>query len=79
MANAYLWVKQIPGPLVLIPLPNSSCALNTNIVPRTFFQAQALASKLNNTTVLDCLRWKVAKESASAGGGTRHPQELYNN
>jgi hypothetical protein len=79
MANAYLWEKQTPGPLVLVPLPNSPCALNTNIIPRTFFQAQALAQRLNNTTVLDCLRWRVAKESASGGGGTRHPQELYDN
>jgi hypothetical protein len=79
MANAYLWEKQILGPLVLVPLPNSSCALNTNIIPRTFFQAQALAQKLNSTTVLDCLRWKLAKESASGGGGTRDPQELYDN
>lgn len=79
MANAYLWEKQTPGPLVLVPLPNSPCALNTNIIPRTFFQAQALAQRLNSTTVLDCLRWKVAKESASGGGGTRHPQELYDN
>lgn len=79
MANAFLWEKQTPGPLVLVPLPNSSCALNTNTIPRTFFQAQALAQKLNNTTVLDCLRWKVATESASGGGGTRNPQELYDN
>jgi hypothetical protein len=79
MANAYLWDKQTAGPLVLIPLPNSSCALNTDIVPRTYLQALALGGKLNNTTVLDCLRWKVAKESASGGGGTRNPQQLYDN
>lgn len=79
MANAYLWQKQTPGPLVLVPLPNSSCVLGTNNIPRTFFQAQALAQRLNNTTVLDCLRWKEARASASGGGGSRHPQILYNN
>ncbi|SRR6266700_664788 len=79
MAYAYFWEKQTPSPLVLVPLPNSPCALNTNTIPRTFYQAQALAQVLNNTTVLDCLRWKVAKESASGGSGSRDPQELYDN
>lgn len=80
MANAYLWEKQTPGPLVLIPVPNSSCAISTKTIPRTFFQAQALASRLSQTTVLDCLRWKVVKEKASGGGGgTRNPHLLYGN
>ncbi len=79
MGYQYLGEKQTPGPLVLVPLPNSPCAVDTNILPRTFFQAQALAQRLNNTTVLDCLRWKVAKESASGGSGSRDPQALYDN
>ena len=79
IANAYLLEKQTSGPLVLIPLPNSSCAVSTRTLPRTFFQAQALASRLNQAVVLDCLRWKVVKEKASGGGGTRNPQLLYGN
>ena len=80
MAYAYLAQKQTPAPLVLVPVPNSSCVLNTNSIPRTFFQAQALAMRLVQATVLDCLRWKVAKEKASGGGGgTRNPQLLYDN
>jgi hypothetical protein len=80
MATAYLRGKKTPGPAVLVPIPNSSCAITNNIIPRTLSQAQALARNLNHTTVADCLRWKVAKERASGkGGGTRNPQELYGN
>jgi predicted amidophosphoribosyltransferase len=71
--------KNTHGPVTLIPVPNSSCALTNTIVSRTLSQAQALANNLNHTTVLDCLRWKQPQASASSGGGTRHPQLLYGN
>lgn len=79
MATAYLREKKTPGPAALVPLPNSRCTVSNGIMPRTLAQAQALASSLRHTTVLDCLRWKVQKPSASGAGGTRNPQELYDN
>jgi hypothetical protein len=79
MATAYVREKKTPGPAVLVPLPNSRCTVGNGVLPRTLAQAQALAANLRHTTVLDCLRWKVEKPSASGGGGTRNPQALYNN
>jgi|ERR1043166_1791106 hypothetical protein len=77
MASQYILQKQVPAPLVFIPIPNSSCTADCSTAPRTVTLAQAVAEKLRPTSVVDCLRWQHAMGSASTGGGPRRPQTLY--
>jgi hypothetical protein len=66
-------------PLTLVPVPDSHCALDASLPPRTVALAAALASALPHGTaaVADVLRWAQPMDSAHSGGGTRDPQELY--
>lgn len=77
MASQYILQRQVLAPLVFVPIPNSSCAVDCRTAPRTVTLAEAVAGKLKPTLVVDCLRWQHPMDSASTGGGTRSPQRLY--
>jgi hypothetical protein len=67
------------GPVAFVPLPNSSCAVNTDQPPRTRKLADALATHIltGDAIVADILRWDTPLPSAHEAGGTRDPQLLY--
>src|SRR5260370_26378286 len=69
--------KHLARPLLLVPVPNSSCAVTNKKVPRIFRLAEAIASRLQRVDVLDCLRWEKPMRSSHSMGGTRDRQELY--
>jgi predicted amidophosphoribosyltransferase len=77
MAMAPTRDLRIPHPLILVPIPNSSCTTTNGKVPRTTRLAKALAVQLGEE-VWDRLRWKTIM-TPSSQGGTRDPQELYDN
>jgi len=77
MAMAPTRDLRIPHPLILVPIPNSSCTTTNGKVPRTTRLAKALAVQLREE-VWDRLRWKTIM-TPSSQGGTRDPQELYDN
>jgi hypothetical protein len=77
MAMAPTMDLRIPHPLILVPIPNSSCTNTNGKVPRTTRLAKALAVQLGQE-VWDRLRWKTIM-TPSSQGGTRDPQELYDN
>jgi predicted amidophosphoribosyltransferase len=77
MAMAPTRDLRIPHPLILVPSPNSSCTTTNGKVPRTTRLAKALAVQLGEE-VWDRLRWKAIM-TPSSQGGTRDPQELYDN
>jgi hypothetical protein len=65
-------------PGVVVPVPNSRCHVGCPWRPRTLEQAQVLALELERgVTVLDAFRWSESLLSASAGGGQREPQHLF--
>jgi hypothetical protein len=66
------------GPLIFVPLPNSSCTKADKNKPRTALLAEAVASKLKNAQVWDGLRWTCVM-TPTHQGGTRNPQTLYDN
>jgi hypothetical protein len=66
------------GPLILVPLPNSSSTVDSGVKSRTAHLAEAIASKLNNAQVWDGLRW-IEEEIPTHQEGTREPQLLYEN
>jgi predicted amidophosphoribosyltransferase len=78
MAMAPTRDLRIPRPLVLVPIPNSSCTTTNGKVPRTTRLAKALLVQLGEGEVWDRLRWKTSM-TPSSQGGTRDPQELYDN
>ncbi len=72
------------GPLALVPVPNSKndvaslSSRSAGAAPRTRAQAEALVHELSGgASVADVLRWSEPLPSASSGGGSRDPQELY--
>jgi hypothetical protein len=68
----------LSSPAVIVPVPNSCCHVGWPLPPRTLEQAHALASELEQgLIVLDALRWSESLLSASAGGGQREPQHLF--
>lgn len=71
-------VKELDGPLILVPLPNGSSTVDNGKVPRTAVLAESIAAKLNNAKVWDGLRWTKEMPSTHEGG-TRDPQKLYEN
>jgi predicted amidophosphoribosyltransferase len=75
MAAAYL--QDHTTKVVLTPIPNSHCTQANGEIPRTTGIAAAVATRLG-IEVLDCLRWKEGM-LPSSHGGTRNPQELYDN
>jgi predicted amidophosphoribosyltransferase len=71
--------RNLAGPFLLIPVPNSKCVLDSS-GPRTRKLAQAIAAELQDSShVLDCLRWRKNLGSASHEGGPRAPAILYAN
>lgn len=78
LAAAEIVKLGLRGPLILVPLPNSSSTVRNDEKPRTILLAAAIAEKLNNARVWDGLRW--AKEMVPTHQeGTRDPQQLYDN
>ena len=73
-----LGMKRLRAPIVLVPVPDSTCTSASSHVPRTALLAQSLASHLMNAVVFDGLRWVRAVRS-SHDGGTRNPTRLYDN
>lgn len=67
--------KRFAGPLILVPLPNSSSTVDNGKEPRTAVLAANIAAKLKNTKSCDCLRWTKEWPAKS----TRDPQKLYDN
>jgi|ERR1700722_1237284 len=78
LAADYLNGKKLVRPVFLVPIPNSPCTAANGKVPRTARLAKAIADRMQNVTVLDCLRWKKVMPSARKGG-SRDPQVLYEN
>jgi predicted amidophosphoribosyltransferase len=76
MAAQYLQDNET-NELVLVPIPNSHCTEANGEIPRTTRIAAAIAARVG-IEVLDCLRWKEAM-TPSSHGGTRNPQELFDN
>jgi hypothetical protein len=71
-------VREVAGPLTLVPLPNSSSTVDNNKEPRTALLAGSIACKLLKATVWDGLRW-IEQMIPTHQEGTRDPQELYEN
>jgi hypothetical protein len=78
LAAAEIVKLRIPGPVILVPLPNSASTVKNGNVPRTALLAERIAAKLKNTKVWDGLRW-TRKMTPTHQGGTRDPQRLYDN
>jgi len=78
MGADYLVRQNLTGPLMLVPVPNSSCAVTINAEPRTLLLAQAIAARVGNASVWDGMRWAMVLLPSSRGG-TRDPQVLYDN
>lgn len=75
MAAEYL-EDHVRDDIQLVPIPNSHCTKASEI-PRTKRLALAIAARVG-VHVLDGLRWKAAM-TPSSKGGTRNPQDLYDN
>jgi hypothetical protein len=67
------------GPLMLVPIPDSSCTMSTTHPPRTIKMALALLRCIESVDaiVADVLRWSEAMMPAHVGLGTRDPQDLF--
>lgn len=78
LAAAEIENVKLPGPLILVPVPNSSCTEKNGKEPRTALLAKAIAGKLKNAKVWDGLRW-TKEMTPTHKGGTRDPQKLYDN
>lgn len=67
------------GALTLVPIPNSSCAINSPDPPRTLKMANALARRIESAEaiVADPLRWREVMSAAHVAGGTRDPVHLF--
>jgi predicted amidophosphoribosyltransferase len=78
LAAAEISKLKLPGPVILVPVPNSSCTEKNGKEPRTALLARAIAGKLKNAAVWDGLRW-TKEMTPTHKGGTRDPQKLYDN
>lgn len=78
MVAHYMQENGLEPPFVLVPVPNSGNTRKSP-KPRTFKLAKAIAEKIGNTEIADCLRWKEDLGSARKGGGTRDAGILYRN
>jgi hypothetical protein len=67
------------GPLMFVPIPDSSCTMSTTHPPRTIKMAVALLRCIESVDaiVADVLRWSEAMTPAHAGVGTRDPEDLF--
>jgi hypothetical protein len=67
------------GAVALVPVPDSGCALNAAIAPRTLKLAAALVARIvhGDAVAADLLRWNEPMPSAHVVGGTRDPQRLF--
>jgi predicted amidophosphoribosyltransferase len=63
-----LRVMDIPRPILLVPIPNSDCVLNSKAEPRTKLLATSIARRTKQVIVADVLRWNRKLLSAHRGG-----------
>jgi hypothetical protein len=78
LASDYLKSKHLPRPLILVPIPGSSCTASNKTVPRTFLLAYAVATRLQGVEVWDGFRFKN-QMMPSRHGGARDAQTIYDN
>jgi len=80
MSCDYLGEKDQAGPFLVIPVPNSKCAKDSTVRPRTRKLAKAVCDLLDDGSVIvDCLRWKENLGSAAEEGGPREAEILFEN
>jgi hypothetical protein len=79
MVGDYFEAARLPRRVALVPLPGSKCDVTFNGQVRTATIAHACAATLTDATVHDVLRWQTPMSSAHEEGGTRDPQELFDN
>jgi predicted amidophosphoribosyltransferase len=78
MAVPYLQEQTFRSPVVLVPMPGSSCSVDSKEESRAKLLAQAITPKMPGFTVWDGLRWKN-KLVPSSQGGPRDPRTFYQN
>ena len=64
---------------IFIPIPDSSCTLDSSNPPRTLKMVTAMVRRLNtvNTIVADVLRWRAAMPPSHTPDGTRGEGQLF--
>lgn len=67
-AANYITHKHKKRPLALVPVPSSNCVIGSKIIPPASRMADAIASRLENVTVWDGLRWSEAMVPTHKGG-----------
>jgi predicted amidophosphoribosyltransferase len=75
MAHGYLENHAIMPPYTMIPIPSSSCTVNSTEEPRALALAQAIAARTGGV-VWDGIRWQV-EMIPSSQGGPRDPRTFY--
>jgi predicted amidophosphoribosyltransferase len=75
VASIALALAQLKPPVILVPIPNSSC-VRPDDTPKTRLLADAIAANETSMVVCDALRWKKPMKPAHRGG-TREAEELY--
>jgi predicted amidophosphoribosyltransferase len=78
LSAASMRIRELPSPITLIPVPNSACVVGASATPHTLALARSIADHAENTSVLDCLRWKQPMRP-SHFAGTRDVQTLCRN
>lgn len=68
MAADYVTKNHKKRPLALAPVPSSNCVVGGRIVSPIYRMADAIASRLQNVTVWDGLRWSEAMIPSHKGG-----------
>jgi predicted amidophosphoribosyltransferase len=74
LAASYLQEKKFTKDLVFIPVPNRKALRSNSVLPRTLLLAKAIAERLDDAKVFDCLRWEKPMEKR-----IRDPRFLYEN
>jgi predicted amidophosphoribosyltransferase len=76
MAAEYIKRKHKTRPLAFAPLPSSKCIAGGKVVSPTYRIAEAIASRLQDVTIWDGLRW-TEEMTPSHKGGVRDPDYFY--
>ncbi len=67
------------GNLAFVPIPASTAAVGSPSAGRTGQIAAAAAAAHSGARFADVLRWREVRQSSHSGGGTRDPNELFQN
>jgi predicted amidophosphoribosyltransferase len=80
IAANHLSNRDIEGPFLAVPVPNSGCIVGSSVKPQTRKLAKAVCDTLKDGSyVLDCIRYKKNLGSASKQGGPRDAGIIYHN